>query len=39
MHRFRLGMPVWKARWVIEAEAGALRRWQLAVGDIVELRD
>jgi uncharacterized membrane protein (UPF0127 family) len=38
MHRFRLGIPVWRASWVIEAEAGAFSRWGLRVGDEIELR-
>ena len=38
MNRFRLGVPVWRATWVIEAEGGAFGRWGLRVGDAVELR-
>ncbi len=38
MNRFRLGVPVWRASWVIEAEGGAFGRWGLHVGDEVELR-
>lgn len=38
MHRFRMGIPVWRASWVIEAEAGAFGRWGLRVGDEVEIR-
>lgn len=38
MHRHRLGVPVWRASWVIEAEAGAFGRWGLRVGDEIELR-
>jgi uncharacterized membrane protein (UPF0127 family) len=38
MNRFRLGIPVWRASWVIEAEGGAFGRWGLRVGDEVELR-
>jgi len=38
MHRHRLGVPVWQASWVIEAEAGAFGRWGLRVGDEIELR-
>ena len=34
----RLGMPVMKARSVIEAEAGSFERWGLRVGDRVEIR-
>ena len=39
MARHRVGMPVWNARTVIEAEAGAFERWGLNVGDVVEVRD
>jgi uncharacterized membrane protein (UPF0127 family) len=39
MRRHRVGMPVWRARRVIEAEAGAFGRWGLHVGDVVELRE
>ncbi len=39
MGRHRLGMPVPKAAWVIEAEAGAFERWGLAIGDVVEVRE
>ena len=39
MSRHRLGIPVWKARSVLEAEAGAFARWGLRVGDVVELRE
>ena len=38
MHRHRVGIPVSRARWVVEAEAGAFARWGLRVGDIVEVR-
>jgi uncharacterized protein len=38
MHRHRMGIPVWRAHSVIEAEAGAFARWGLRVGDLVELR-
>ena len=38
MSRHRIGAPVHKAAWVIEAEAGAFERWALSVGDPVELR-
>ena len=34
----RLGLPVWKARSVIEAEAGSFERWGVAVGDRLEVR-
>jgi uncharacterized membrane protein (UPF0127 family) len=39
VHRNRLGVPVFRARRVIEAEAGAFARWGLRVGDVVEIRD
>ena len=38
MQRRRLGVPVWRASLVIEAEAGAFGRWGLHVGDVVEVR-
>ena len=38
MHRHRMGIPVTRARTVIEAEAGAFSRWGLRVGDLVEVR-
>jgi uncharacterized protein len=39
MSRHRVGLPVPKSAWVIEAEAGAFERWGLSIGDVVELRD
>ena len=39
LRRNRIGLPVWKARTVVEAEAGAFERWGLHVGDQVELRE
>jgi uncharacterized protein len=39
MHQRRVGVPVWRARVVIEAEAGAFARWGLRVGDVVEIRE
>jgi uncharacterized protein len=38
MHRYRFGRPRWNARMVIEAEAGAFDRWQLRVGDHLEIK-
>jgi uncharacterized protein len=38
MHHHRMGIPVSRARSVIEAEAGAFARWGLRVGDVVEVR-
>jgi uncharacterized protein len=37
MRRHRLGLPSWSARSVIEAEAGAFARWNLSVGQVVEI--
>ena len=34
----RRGRPVWRARAVIECEAGACGRWGVAVGDRLEVR-
>lgn len=39
MSRHRVGVPVPKARVVIEAQAGAFARWGLEVGDTVEVRE
>ena len=39
MSRHRVGIPVWTARSVLEAEAGAFARWGLRVGDVIELRE
>lgn len=39
MPRHRLGLPVPRARSVIEAEAGAFARWGVHVGDVIELRN
>jgi uncharacterized membrane protein (UPF0127 family) len=39
MHQHRIGVPVWRASTVIEAEAGAFARWGLRVGDVIEIRE
>ncbi|MCE9622419.1 MAG: DUF192 domain-containing protein [Actinomycetia bacterium] len=39
MRRNRVGLPVWKARSIVEAEAGAFDRWGLVVGQQVEIRE
>ncbi len=39
MRRSRVGVPVFGARYVVEAAAGAFARWGLRVGDVVEIRD
>jgi len=36
--RYRLPMPVFKAKFVIEAMAGAFERWGLHAGDPIEIR-
>lgn len=37
--RRRVTLPVWRARSVLEAEAGAFGRWQLRIGDQLEIRE
>jgi hypothetical protein len=39
MRPHRIGAPVREARTVIEAEAGAIERWGLHLGDVVEVRE
>jgi uncharacterized membrane protein (UPF0127 family) len=38
LHRNRVTAPVLKAHWIVEAEAGAFREWNLQVGDVLEIR-
>ena len=38
MPRHRIGLPVPRARSVVEASAGAFERWGLCIGDVVEVR-
>jgi uncharacterized membrane protein (UPF0127 family) len=38
MRRHRLGLPRWRARSVLEAQAGAFDRWHLRTGDRLEVR-
>lgn len=38
MRRWRLGRPVFRAHGVIEAEAGAFARWNLKVGDKLDVK-
>ena len=38
MARYRVSRPRWKARSVIEAEAGAFERWRLQPGDQLEIK-
>ncbi|MEY4164626.1 MAG: hypothetical protein RLZ84_1313 [Actinomycetota bacterium] len=35
---WRVAAPVWRARSVIEASIGSFERWNLNVGDVVEVR-
>lgn len=35
----RVSRPVWRARFVLEAEAGAWVRWGLRCGDVVHVRE
>ena len=37
LRRHRATLPVWQARWVVEAEAGAFGEWELKVGDSLEI--
>ena len=38
MRPWRVGRPVFAAKSVLEAEAGSFARWELKVGDVLELR-
>lgn len=38
LHPNRLTVPVWRARSVLEAEAGAFAQWDLHVGEVLEIR-
>ena len=38
MRRWRIGRSRIRARQVLEAEAGAFERWELTVGDVLEVR-
>lgn len=38
LHRNRITPPVWRARAVLEAEAGSFGQWELKIGDVVEIR-
>lgn len=38
MRRRRIGIPVFRATSVVEAQAGAFSRWGLRVGDAIEVR-
>jgi hypothetical protein len=39
LHRHRVARPVLKARAVVEAEAGTFARWNLRVGDQLEVKE
>lgn len=39
MGRHRVSLPVLRARYVIEAEAGAFARWELRPGDRLEVKE
>ncbi len=38
MRRWRLGRARWRAHQIVEAEAGTFARWNLASGDVLEVR-
>lgn len=38
MGRHRVGLPVWRARAVLEAEAGSFARWGIKPGDRLQVR-
>lgn len=38
LHRNHFTLPVWRARMVIEAEAGSFGLWKLKIGDKLEVR-
>jgi uncharacterized membrane protein (UPF0127 family) len=38
LRRNRVGLPRWRARWIVEAQAGAFARWSLRAGDRLEVR-
>lgn len=38
MGRHRVGLPVWRSRAVLEAEAGSFVRWGLKSGDRLQVR-
>jgi len=39
LRRSRVSRPVLRARFVIEADAGAVGRWDLHAGDVIEIVD
>ncbi len=38
MRRHRIGLPRWRARVVVETEAGALERWGVVAGQRLEVK-
>ncbi|MEL6985958.1 MAG: DUF192 domain-containing protein, partial [Actinomycetota bacterium] len=38
LRRHRVTLPVWQAKWVVEAEAGAFGEWELKVGDELDIQ-
>jgi uncharacterized membrane protein (UPF0127 family) len=39
LERWRLSPLVWRSAFVIEAEAGSFERWNLRVGDRIEVKE
>lgn len=39
LHRNRVSAPIFRARAVLEAEAGAFGDWELKIGDELEIRE
>ncbi len=39
LHRNRVTAPMWRAKAVLEAEAGAFGDWELKIGDELEIRE
>lgn len=39
VRRHRITAPIWRARSVLEAEAGAFAEWNLSIGDQLEIRE
>jgi uncharacterized membrane protein (UPF0127 family) len=39
LRRYSIAWPRWRARNVLEAEAGAFERWELKPGDQLEIKE
>lgn len=39
VRRHRVTAPIWRAKAVLEAEAGAFNTWDLKIGDELEIRE